>query len=556
KILAPGEQPPQDWGIDGTTGYDFMNDVGALLHDPAGARPLARLWREISGRAAEFDSEEREARREILAVKFHGAFEAAAGTFFQLYPSLACDMTQASQQRALLRLLAELRIYRSYATGETDSPAPGAFFDFAVGRARHRAHANDAAAIAHIVETMNGRTDGPPELRRLASRRFNQLAASLAAKAGEDTALYRYGRLLSRNEVGSDPGEFAISPDEFHARARRRTGSAPLLATATHDHKRGEDARMRLAVLSEIHAEWIATMASWFECNSAARDDRLDPADEYQLYQTLVGSWPLDLDFRDEKGLLRFAERILVWRLKSLHEAKIHTSWGDPDADYENASARFVRRLLDPQANADFLRRLSEFVRRIAPAAALNGLAQCALRCTAPGIPDLYQGAEFWDFSLVDPDNRRPVDFAARASALERGRAPADLIAKWRSGEFKQSLIRSLLALRTEYDSCFRSGNYRPLEATGVRAHHLVCFTRNCGETTVLVAVPRLCARACIEAGAPHPSPAFWEETAIPLPAVKQEWRSLFGLELFKADAGALTCAELFGRFPVAVLVG
>lgn len=243
KILAPGEELPGDWGIDGTTGYDFMNDVSALLHDPRGAEPLAKLWAKTSEWLADFEAEDRSARRRILGVEFRGAFEAAARSFRALLPSGASDMTLASLERGLARLYAELRIYRTYATGDSGAPRSGALFDDAVGRALDRAPANDAASIRHVVEVIEGRASAAAEPCRLASRRFNQLAASLAAKADEDTAYYRYGRLLSRNEVGSDPAEFAISPRAFHSRAQQRLRAAPLLATATHDHKRGEDAR-------------------------------------------------------------------------------------------------------------------------------------------------------------------------------------------------------------------------------------------------------------------------------------------------------------------------
>ncbi|HEX4078817.1 MAG TPA: malto-oligosyltrehalose synthase [Rhizomicrobium sp.] len=557
KILAPGEELPSRWPIQGTTGYDFMNDVTALLHDAEGAEPLARLWAEISGRRADFDGEARDARLGILKAKFQGALAACVRSFYQLITSAAQDATEAALERALERLLAELRIYRTYATGAAEGSANDRFFEAAVERAvRRRMPANDSTAMADIVEVMEGRTSGTAEERRAAVRRFNQLAASLAAKAGEDTAFYRYGRLLSRNEVGSDPREFFISPGEFHDRARRRLGRAPLLATATHDHKRGEDARMRLAVLSEISAEWAATVASWFELNGRLRDKLLDPGDEYQLYQTLVGSWPLDLDWQDAAALGPFTERIRTWRLKSLHEAKLHTSWSDPDATYDDASTRLVRELLDPHASAEFLRRLSEFVHRIAPAAAQNGLAQCVLRCTAPGVPDLYQGSEFWDFSLVDPDNRRPVDFGARNACLESARDRADWLTGWRDGAIKQGVIAQLLQLRARFADCFQQGEYRPLEAEGAHAGNTAGFARTHHGMAVLVVVPRLCACACIETGAPAPAQEFWKDTAVCVPPETRgrEWRSIFGPEIWDADEGRLSARTLFGNFPVAVL--
>lgn len=556
KILAPGESLPEDWGVDGTTGYDFMNDASAVLHDPSGAHAFALTWAEISGRTSDFHVEARIARRELLQSKFHGAFRAVARAFFATVPAVAEDMTEDAFRRALLRLLGEMRIYRTYASGDADDPAPGAFFDAAVARALRRAPGNDAAALHHIVRIFRERGGEDAESRRVALRCFNQLAASLAAKAGEDTAFYRYGTLLSRNEVGSDPDEFALAPAEFHARAQLRLKGAPLLATATHDHKRGEDARMRLAVLSELSTEWLTAIGDWFELNASLRDPCLDRADEYQLYQTLVGSWSLDLDWRDTQGLDRFAERVLGWQLKSLHEAKLRSSWSDPDTSYEEASARFVRRLLDPGQSPEFLDSFAAFLDRIAPAAALNGLVQTTLRCTVPGVPDLYQGTEFWDFSLVDPDNRRPVGFGARASALTRKNDLPELLRSWRNGEIKQQLIAQLLALRARHPDCFRHGDYRPVRSEGSHRKNVLSYLRSHGGTRILVAVPRLCARACMDAGRPLPDPSFWSDTVIPIPADLHggNWRSLFDPGFVPAEA-EMGCADIFRRFPVAILV-
>ncbi len=394
------------------------------------------------------------------------------------------------------------------------------------------------------------------EPRSVAVRRFNQLAASLAAKAGEDTAFYRYGRLLSRNEVGADPGEFAIMPAVFHARAAARSRFAPLLATATHDHKRGADARMRLTVLSEISGEWRSMVAAWFTANAGIRDPELDRGEEYQLYQTLVAAWPLDLSRDDRSGASKFAERILGWRMKSLHEEKLHTSWTNPDRSYEIASADFVRRLLDPDVSGEFLASLSRFVQRIAPAAALNSLAQCVLHCTTPGIPDFYQGTEYWDTSLVDPDNRRPVNFTACAASLEARNDPAFLIRDWREGRFKQNLIARLLALRQGLDACFSAGTYEPLVPEGIRAAKVLAFARRSKTAAVFVAVARLCAVACIESGGPVPAANFWGDTVVALPPdlARRRWQPLFGNAEIPAGAAALRCASLFARLPVCVL--
>lgn len=555
KILAPGETLPGDWETDGTTGYDFMNDVAALLHDPAGARPLSESWARISGWPTDYEAEEREARRRILDIKFRGAFQATLRAFRRVFASARDDLTHASLERAFARLFIELRIYRTYSTGE-QGPPPGKLFEQAVARALCRAPANDARALRLIVAAVNGGGQEDERLRPDALRRFNQLAASLAAKADEDTAYYRYGRLLSRNEVGSDPGRFAMTPGEFHHRASQRRSYAPLLATATHDHKRGEDVRARLAVLSEISDEWANAVARWFSCNTNLRGTQIERSDEYQLYQTLVGSWPFELGCDDESGLQRYAERIAGWRVKSLREAKRRTSWSDPDPAFEDANLQFVRELLDSKCSPDFLRDIAAFVERLAPPALLNSLAQCVLKCTAPGVPDFYQGAEFWDFSLVDPDNRRAVDYAAREDALARDVRPAALLSRWRSGALKQSVIAHLLELRAQHEGCFSNGEYLPLEPNGCRRDHVVSFVRSTANARILVVTPRGCGRACIDAGRMHPAAAFWGDTVVDVPIarrVSQAWRSVFGARMF--EGRTLACAELFAEFPVAVLV-
>lgn len=233
----------------------------------------------------------------------------------------------------------------------------------------------------------------------------------------------------------------------------------------------------------------------------------------------------------------------------------MRTSWGDPDQAFEEANVRFVRNLLDPHASNTFLSDVRGFILEIAPAAALNTLAQCVLRCTAPGVPDLYQGTEFWDFSLVDPDNREPVDFAARATALARDTEPPALLADWRSGELKQAIIAQLLAARARHEECFRTGDYCPVTTKGARANHIVSFIRVCNAASILVLVPRLCAKPCIDAAKPHPPSSFWGDTILTPWLSARRWRPLFGHGALAPQTRVLRCAELFDHFPVAVLV-
>ncbi len=555
KILGPNEDLPRDWGVDGTTGYDFMNDVSELQHDPAGAAPLANLWHAISGRSPDFASEEKTARHEILRRKFESALLGTAQAFLAVAkgcPS-GSDLPLPALRRALAHIVEHLHVYRTYATGMLQSGPPGAQFEQAVGTAKHSVSTLDAAAIDFVAEVVRGALDGVPDGTD-AIRRFNQLSAPVAAKAVEDTAFYRYGRLLSRNDVGFNPGTFSIAQAEFHARTARRATAFPraLLATATHDHKRGEDVRARLAVLSDIPEEWADVIQAWFAQNSSHRTSGLDKGEEYQLYQTLVGAWPLGMPIEAE-ALSAFCKRILGWRLKSLHEAKLRTSWTDPDEAYEKANEAFVRAVLDPAAAREFLNSLSDFVARIAPAGALNGLVQTTLRCTLPGVPDCYQGSEFWDLSLVDPDNRRAVDYTARAAALEDNSSPPELLASWRDGRVKQASIAALLNLRKAKRQLFSEGEYVPLEVRGLRANRVMAFLRLANSEAVLVAVPLHCSRAC--STVPRPEPAFWGNTEVMLPAQmgRRRWTHLFDNRSRGSGTG-LSAGALFARFPIAVL--
>lgn len=552
KILARGEALPADWQVAGTTGYDFMNDVSAVQHAGPGAEPLRRLWAEVSGRPPGFEDEERLARGQVLVVAFGGALDALVRACQGLAPEsiAAHDVTAPALRRALISLAGDFRAYRTYATGQEDTVEPGPCFEDALAAALARAGPVDSAALRYLDDAMFGADVAASPARAHAVRLFNQLMSPLAAKAVEDTAFYRYGRLLSRNDVGFEAAEFTIEPDEFHERAKRRLESAPhgLLATATHDHKRGEDARARLAVISEIWGVWTDAVRAWFDLNARLRPPQLDPGDEYQLYQALVGSWPLGLRADEAAELAAFASRIQAWRRKSLREAKLHTSWADPDQAFEGANDRFVAAILDPVRSPNFLRSFEDFVRRIAPAGALNGLGQVTLRCTMPGVPDLYQGTEFWDFSLVDPDNRRPVDYGARVSALAGSASLADALKDWQGGRVKQLLIARLLALRTEHPTLFAEGDYQPVPVGGARSANVLAFLRRTGPAALLVAVPRLCASAAMEAGSPLPAPGFWGDTAL---IADGSWRD--GLSgAMRAD---LSCSGLFAEFPVAVLL-
>ena len=428
KILGPGEPLPHDWGIHGTSGYDFMEQASALLHDPAGAEPLGQLWAKVSGRSADLVPEELLARQQLLAWQFTGQLEGCVAAFAAAAPD---GVTPAMLRRAIERLLWVFPVYRTYGP---DAPATDAAIRAEVRR-RVAPHVppGEWPVVDFVLASLAG--DGSAE----AVRRFQQLSAPIAAKALEDTAFYRFGRLLSRNDVGFDAARMSLSVADFHAAMAERATHWPgaMLTTATHDHKRGEDTRARLAVLSAIPGRWGEEVARW-EAIADPFSEGVDRGDRHMLFQSLLGAWP---DAPDDA----FADRIAAWQTKALREAKLRSSWEAPDDAYEDRCNALARALI---AHPPFVRAIGAFLAEIAPAAERNSLVATALRCTVPGVPDLYQGAEFADLSLVDPDNRAPVDYAARIAALE---APPP----------KLRLIADLLAMRRAEPEVFACGSYR-----------------------------------------------------------------------------------------------
>ncbi|ALL67902.1 Malto-oligosyltrehalose synthase [Paraburkholderia caribensis MBA4] len=593
KILGRGEALRDDWPVDGTTGYDFMNDAGALLHDPAGAAPLAEAWADLSGRPANFVDEALPARRKILAENLPAELDRVSRALHRLARDSITtrDFTYTAIRRVTNELASHFPVYRIYPQNGLRSAADNAYFDIALDAARQTLSRADHGVLARVDawlgsgadENANARNAAYPapqqngnagafnhtaSARRTVQTLFSQLTAPVAAKAIEDTACYRYGRLLSRCEVGADPGEFALTVEQFHAGNQERARRFPhaLLATATHDHKRGEDTRARLAVLSEIADEWTATLRAWTTLNTPHRralDGNTDdwapgPGAEAMLYQTLVGCWPPDLSPDDEAGVKALAERVAQWQLKALREAKLRTTWLAPDEVFENGCREFLFDILAPQRRDGFLRELSGFVARIGRAGVVNSLQQTLLRLASPGVPDLYQGTELWDFSLVDPDNRRPVDFTQRQALLAEA-PPSDYLAGWRDGRVKLAINQRMLALRMQMPELLSSGSYTPLTVQGKYAAHAIAFARRQGNCWAVVIATRL-SMALLDNGSDLPvaDPIAWDDTAVQMP------EELFGRALFDwvspaapkvEDTGLLYLRDALTTMPVAVLV-
>jgi malto-oligosyltrehalose synthase len=482
KILACNESLPIAWPVDGTTGYDFMDEASGLLHHERGEGPLGELWRRVSGRTEDFGVEEELARRQILQRSFSAQCDATVEALYAIAQSEAAtrDYSPCAIGGALTEILVHFPVYRIYATVGCASQADYRFVAFAVERARRTC----APDKARLVNTLGNWLSGPrikPELDQLqavALARFQQLSAPLCAKAVEDTAFYRYGRLISRNDVGFDARCFGYSTGEFHRKIQARERQFPhaMLATATHDHKRGEDVRTRLAVLSEIPEHWARALERWLDLSAPLRrmlHGMPSSGDAAILFQTIVGAWPDGLTSTDQQGLAAYSKRLVLWQQKAIREAKLHSDWAEPNRAYEAAATNFIDWIFS--GSSELLVEIAEFVRNIRVAGAAKSLAQTLLKLTAPGVPDLYQGTDYWDFSLVDPDNRSPVDFTARRISLD---ALPTYPPSGADGRIKQLLIARALAARKKIPQLFSTGQYRPVEIVGPSADNVVGFAR------------------------------------------------------------------------------
>jgi (1->4)-alpha-D-glucan 1-alpha-D-glucosylmutase len=566
KILGPGERLRNDWSVDGTTGYDFMNDVSAVLHHPHGEAPLTRLWRAISRRPTQFDAEEESARRELLERSFSSQLSSVVAALHRLARAdmLTRDISRAALRRCVVELLAHFPVYRIYTSPGHSTPDDLEVLTRAMRAARRTALPADHPTLDHLERWLSGASGSliSAGLQATALARFQQLSAPIAAKAVEDTAFYRYGRLLSRTDVGFDARRFADGTEDFHmsVRARQRDFPNAMLATATHDHKRGEDVRARLAVLSEIPEDWIASVGAWLAMSSGFRRkvhdvDAPHCRDVVTLFQTLVGAWPLDLADDDAAGDRNFARRVAQWQEKALREAKLDTDWVTPNAAYEDAARDFLTAIMLEGRGRALRRQLAAFAQKIGAAGAANGLAQTLLKLTAPGVPDFYQGTEFWDLSLVDPDNRRPVDFAARIEGMRRNSLPG-LTKDWRSGRIKQAVIARTLALRRATPPLFAEGHYVPIHVTGAQAGHVLAFARKLDNLVAITIVGRCLARLLPGDDSLVVPATAWQDTRIELPngVLTGPMRDHLTGAIPPLEDNGFAVASLLSALPVALL--
>jgi (1->4)-alpha-D-glucan 1-alpha-D-glucosylmutase len=492
KILEGGETLPRFPGVAGTTGYEWLNAIMHLMLDGDGLPSLTDLWRQISGERRPFRAIVDDSKSTVLTTMLASEFTVLTNALARIAAGhfSTRDYTRDRLRAALDLYVREFPVYRTYVTGTGPSPTDRAIIEGTIDRARRRWRGPDPDIFEFLrgVITLDLAKDAgysAPRVRAFALK-LQQFTGPLMAKALEDTAFYRDSRLIALNEVGGSPDAGSLSVDDFHVLMQRRQETAPhgLTATATHDTKRGEDTRARILMLSALAPQWATAVAQWRTINANAvtmRNGKRIPSDahEYMLYQTLLGTWPVSSAPDDT-----YCERIVAYARKAAREGKQETSWTNPDAVYEDGLEAFVRKILSP-AHADFIDSMSAFAADTARLGAAASLSQLVLKATLPGVPDFYQGTELWDFSLVDPDNRRPVDFVKRQTLL-REETDTD----WRSETFKFHTTCRLLALRKQFPETFESGAYRPIASPD---NTFIAFTRACRTHHVLVAARLQC---------------------------------------------------------------
>jgi (1->4)-alpha-D-glucan 1-alpha-D-glucosylmutase len=550
KILGEHEKLPSFGGVHGTTGYEWMNAITQVLVDGNGLEPLDEIWRQISNQSPKLEPILKNAKRRVLETLLTSEFTVLTRLLARIASGhySTRDYSADSLRQALELYVLHFPVYRTYLTSSGPTAHDRALISETIERARADWFAADEGIFDFLRDALTmdlvkpGRAaHSAPRVRRFALK-VQQFTGPMMAKSLEDTTFYRYHRLLALNEVGGDPAAKAFSIDAFHALMRTRARQWPhgMTATATHDTKRGEDARARILALAEIPGEWTSAVARWKILNAPHLvidgEMRAPSATfEYMLYQALLGAWQ-----PDDKA---FLQRVQAYALKAAREGKQETSWLNPHQAYEAGLKTFIGRILDPSVSAEFLGSLETLAQRVSLLGALNSLSQITLKATMPGVPDFYQGTEFWDFSLVDPDNRRPVDFAARASMLASLQTPdwARLVQEWPNGRLKLAWTRQILKLRAELAGVFTYGEYQPLEVSGPHRGHIIAFARRRGRDAAIVAVAKSFS-AFTQSGRIWPEAKAFDGTL-----------NIKGYATQGSDS-TLSLSTLFQHLPVAVL--
>jgi (1->4)-alpha-D-glucan 1-alpha-D-glucosylmutase len=608
KILVRDERLRPDWTVHGTTGYEFLNQVNGLFIDPAAERQFQALYARLTSQPFGFGDVAYQSKKLILDGTMSSELHVLARRLDRISEQhrWSRDFTLFSLQGALAEVISCFPVYRAYIRAAKnmvgDEDRHHILSALRTAKRRNPAMSEsifDFLASVLLLQDPEGISAAELAERRDFVMRFQQITGPVMAKGIEDTAFYRVYPLASLNEVGGNPERFGVDIESFHRQNAERLANWPhsLLTTSTHDTKRSEDVRSRLNVLSEIPRDWERALQRWRSMN---RDKKVevdgaevpDANEEYLLYQTLVGAWPLEA--MDEEAHQHFVERIERYMEKALKEAKLHMSWINPNEAYDQGVKQFVREILRSHADNRFLADFLRFQARVAQAGMWNSLAQTLLKITSPGVPDFYQGTELWDFSLVDPDNRRPVDFARRVLLLEelqrlesKGLVSLvrELVAQPQDGRIKLYVTYKALNFRCMQRNLFTQGIYVPLTASGAREDHVVAFARSLDNQWVLVAVPRLGMKLASSAKpferlrvridlfprlgmklSPSAKPPLgkrlWKETLLHLPdGAPNGWQNVFtGEDLLVSDHNAavrgLFVHEVFRRLPIALLIG
>ncbi|EXI88741.1 MAG: Maltooligosyl trehalose synthase [Candidatus Accumulibacter regalis] len=579
KILAEHERLPDDWPIHGATGYRFANLVNNLFVDTASERRMTRIYRDFTGVDSDFEELAYDAKKLIMYTALASEFSVLANRLARIANASrdTCDFTLNGLREALIEVVACFPVYRSYVAHGELSADDRRHIAWAVAVAKKRSPLLDTGIYDFIegvltTDLARGCSASYREPLEAFAMKFQQVSSPVMAKGVEDTAFYRYHRLTSLNDVGGEPRRFGVSVAAFHAATRARAVRWPhnMLATSTHDSKRSEDARARINVLSEIPAAWKLMLKRWRRLNRGRKrlvDGGEAPSrnDEYLLYQTLIGTWPLLSPNDDE--LADYRTRIAAYMTKALREGKEHSSWVQVNDDYEAAVSDFVHALLAPGEKNLFLADFVPMVHTIAHHGLINALAQALIKVTSPGVPDIYQGCELWQFNLVDPDNRRPVDFVLRGELLAEVQALVDappeqwcerlqpLVSDMSDGRIKLYTLWQSLALRARWPKVFEQGDYLPLKVTGEHAAHVCAYARRHGEHAMVVVVPLLSVRLLGDKQLLPLGNEVWADTLLELPdgLASAGWNNVLSGESHSPGA-QLAIGDILASFPVALL--
>jgi (1->4)-alpha-D-glucan 1-alpha-D-glucosylmutase len=571
KILALTESLPASWPVQGTTGYDFMNYAGGVFVDSRNERAFQNLYSTFTGERLEYEDLLYEKKKLIIERHLTGDLDNLTSLLKTISTTTrdAIDLEWEALMMAIAETAAVFPVYRTYIAGDPVAGSDRAYINEAVEKAEAR-NPTLTRGLGFLKTVLL--LDYPEHLAEEHNRlwlsfvmRFQQFTSPLMAKGMEDTTFYVFNRLTSLNEVGGDPGRFGIGVDDFHSFNEQRAEHQPhtLNATATHDNKRGEDVRARISVLSEMPREWQRHLELWHEQNRRLKkivEGQEVPSRnrEYFLYQTMVGAWPFE-----ERDHADFISRMKDYTIKAAREAKTHTFWLDHNAEYEEALIDFTEKILTPSASNEFLKGFTTFQKKVAHYGVFNSLGQTLLKITSPGVADFYQGAELWDLNLVDPDNRRAVDYEKREWLLREIKQKeqsglldltGELLSTREDNRVKLFTIHRAMAARNEHKDLFEEGDYVRLEVTGSRSNHIIAFARRKDRRWALTIVPRFLTSIITESELPV-GQAVWGDMGIELPAdAPRAWRNVFtGEEV--SGRKKIPVAEALGLFPVALLV-